>query len=261
MLIWLNLLGNRSYLDISQYPVFPWPLTNFSTDRLNISTDLRPMNLPMGMIENDNKGKGRERKSIYIETFNSIKSEGTDAISQAYFYGSHYSNPMYVAHYLTRVFPFSHIAIELQGDKFDDPNRLFNSLSNSFLCASTSKGDVRELIPECFYFPEMLLNINNLNMGMRTDIDFKHKRVGDVEVPEWASSDPFRFIVMMKQVFESSEVSYSINHWIDLVFGFKQKGKEGEEANNLFIPSSYEDVINIENEDKKQKPYLLRMVE
>ena len=258
MLMWLNLMGNRSYLDISQYPVFPWIITNFTSDNLNLTLDVRQMNLPMGMMEIDQKGKGKERKSIYIETFNSLKS---DCSQEPYHYGSHYSNPMYVAHFLTRVFPFSHIAIELQGDKFDDPNRLFNSLSNSFLCASSTKGDVRELIPEIFYFPEMLLNINNLNMGTRTDMDFNHRKVGDVEVPEWSNSDHYKFIIMMKQVLESPEVSYSIHQWIDLIFGYKQSGKEGEEANNLFIYSSYEDAINLENEDNKQKPYLLRMVE
>ena len=52
------------------------------------------------------------------------------------YYGSHYSNPAYVCHYLTRLFPFSFIAIELQGNNFDDPNRMFRSISKSFESSS-----------------------------------------------------------------------------------------------------------------------------
>jgi len=29
LLMWLNIYGNRSYNDISQYPVFPWILSNY----------------------------------------------------------------------------------------------------------------------------------------------------------------------------------------------------------------------------------------
>ena len=29
LLMWLNIFGNRSYNDISQYPVFPWILSNY----------------------------------------------------------------------------------------------------------------------------------------------------------------------------------------------------------------------------------------
>jgi hypothetical protein len=32
--------------------------------------------------------------------------------------------------------------IELQGNKFDDPDRLFISVNNSYLGATTQKGDI-----------------------------------------------------------------------------------------------------------------------
>ena len=48
---------------------------------------------------------------------------------------------------------------------------------------------------------------------------------------------------------ESSEVSSNINHWIDLIFGYKQKGKEAEEALNLFYYLTYENCVNLETID------------
>ena len=67
-----------------------------------------------------------------------MKEEGGGAVMKPYVYGSHYSNPVYVANYLTRLFPFSHIMIELQGNKFDDPDRMFLSVENSFNNSTTS---------------------------------------------------------------------------------------------------------------------------
>ena len=32
------------------------------------------------------------------------------------------------------------------------------TLKNSFLCASTHKSDLRELVPEIYYFPELFIN-------------------------------------------------------------------------------------------------------
>ena len=47
------------------------------------------------------------------------------------------------------------------------------------------------------------------------------KRVHHVELPKWAQSNPYRFVVMMRQALESDHVSQKLNHWIDLIFGCK----------------------------------------
>ena len=48
-----------------------------------------------------------------------------------YFFGSHFSNSMYVSHYLMRIFPFCLTMIEIQKTGFDVPHRLFGDLQKS----------------------------------------------------------------------------------------------------------------------------------
>ena len=87
----------------------------------------------------------------------------------AHFYSTHYSNPMYVSHYLCRLFPFSQLRIELQGENFDVAERLFSSIETTFESATTQKTDVRELIPEFFSTIDYMVNLNCNLFGYRKD--------------------------------------------------------------------------------------------
>ena len=107
-----------------------------------------------------------------------------------YFYGSHYSNPTYISHYLSRTFPSAFVAIEIQGEKFDDPDRLFLSMNKTFISASSLKDDVRELIPEFYTTSEILLNKNNLNLDQgKVGADNKKSSINDVELPPWSKNN------------------------------------------------------------------------
>ena len=196
-LMWLNIFSGRSFNDLTQYPVFPWLITNYSDECEEITkNDLRNLSLPVGMLEITEKGE--LRKETFIETYESLKNDlkemfpdfnyqeylkkGDEYLDNynnkklkkfemtvqynqiPYFYGSHYSNPTYVSHYLQRTFPYTYIAIEIQGERFDDPDRMFTSMLKTFISTSSLKDDVRELIPEFYVLPDLFLNKNNLNL-------------------------------------------------------------------------------------------------
>ena len=148
----------------------------------------------MGMLEISPESK--ERKLNYQEHWESLENDD-DKDENYDRYGSHYSTSLYLTYYLVRVFPFSYIRIELQGKNFDDPNRLFNSLSDSFNCASTQKSDLRELIPELFCCPEILLNNNDFNLGEIRDINGPNensmKLLQGVDLPKWCKNDAYLF--------------------------------------------------------------------
>ena len=59
-----------------------------------------------------------------------------------------------------KLFPYSCCAIELQGDGFDDPNRLFFSIEKALKSSLRIKSDLREMIPELFSIPEIYINLN-----------------------------------------------------------------------------------------------------
>ena len=108
--------------------------------------------------------------------------------------------------------------------------------------------DVRELLPEIFYLPLMLMNKNHIDFG----INQKKNRVHDVLLPEIFDGNPYRFVFAMRKNLESRDVSEELNNWIDLIFGYKQKGKEAIKAENIFYYLTYEDnVSQLVNQDPK----------
>lgn len=54
---------------------------------------------------------------------------------------------------------------------------------------------------------------------------------GDVELPPWAES-PKDFVTKMRQALESDFVSENLHRWIDLIFGYKQRGPQAIAADN-----------------------------
>ena len=365
LLMWINIYGNRSFRDTSQYPVFPWLLTNHdykSYEDLLQNIELRDFNYPMGLLSIDEKSKKRqegyldtyklmvmnlieenllnikikeeeeiEEKPVSIKTLrnttvvnlnsnnsneinlNLNKQDGnsglnlnkrnesvqfrnstqglpniTEKIQDKYLpkipdykfdleklyadpnfeyekipycFGSHFSNSMYVSHYLMRLFPYCLTMIEIQKSGFDVPERLFCNLQNSLYASLSDKGDLRELIPEFFTIPEMFLNINNLNLG-KIDISAYEKNnkldegneveipneknmrnLDEVIMPLWCKNNPFLFIEKYRKILEYPNIN--INPWVDLVFGYNQRGTKAQKAGNIFLPYAYDGVMNI----------------
>lgn len=170
-----------------------------------------------------------------------------DGLDPPFHWGTHYSNPGAVLYFLVRMEPFTSLHIELHG-RFDHPDRQFYSIRQSYGSSTRGQGDCKELIPEFFYLPEFLVNSNEFDFGTRHD----GKPLGDVELPCWASSTE-DFVCKHREALESEYVSSHIHQWIDLIFGFKQRGEEAISALNVYHYTSYEGKVDLDNEKDPKK--------
>lgn len=216
-LMLINTMAGRTFNDLTQYPVFPWVLADYTSDELDLTNPktFRDLSKPMGC---QTLGREAEYKDRYA-TF----AEMGDDNSPAFHYGTHYSSAMIVTSYLIRLQPFVKSYLLLQGGSFDHADRMFFSIGKAWNSASKiNMTDVRELTPEFFYLPEFLLNVNNYDFGARQN---SNQSISSVELPPWAKGDPKIFIAKHREALESPDVSRNLHKWIDLVFGNKQKGK------------------------------------
>lgn len=240
----LNMFSGRSFLNLSCYPVFPWILVDYASPSINIQSKpiYRDFKIPIGALNKQELNKKKERMQAEIEAatieFNNGATDNetyNDLINRSSFlFQTGYSNQFIVTYYLLRLEPFTTHHISLMDGRFDNPNRLFNSISDSFMMLITTNSAFRELIPEFFFQPEFLLNSDKFNFGMT----LKKKRVDNVELPSW-SKKPVDFINKHVLALESDECGYEISNWIDLIWGCKQNGKGAVEADNTFDPHMY----------------------
>ena len=270
LLIYLNLLSNRSYNDLFQYPVFPTLFFYDKTkdDKFNLVE--RKLNKHIGFQEVSNKAKERKKalKDLYKESLKELDEEDNknDNKKNVSYFSTHYSTNFYVSNFLIRLFPDTFIAIELQGDGFDHPNRLFYSIEETFYNISFQRSDVRELIPEFYYFPEIFLNLNNLNFGIRANgeaidevimpkdlnkISKENNNSNNIinvsENSEYFNS--FKLVEKMRNFLESRKAADIIS-WINIIFGPEQKYKKLGRKDLLFKNESY-----IDFSDKKEKDF------
>ena len=330
----VNLFGNRSYKDLNQYPVFPWLVINNSIyeneekteniksiynsmNSINLSkttinekedyliningiikSNLRPLNVPMGLLSLSEKGKNRKLNfinnyKIKIELLNNDKTydikfnmkniindipQYDNEISSLYdnqnipiekipyIFSNNFSNSIYVSHYLIRIFPFASIYSEIKKNCFDYPEKLFYNLDSTFISSSSKKNDIREIIPQFFYLPEMFVNINELNFGKikNPNLDknkkvFEHdntnlyNEINDCLIPYYAKNNPYIFVVVYRKLLENKKIN--IEDWINLIFGEFSYGKKAQDKGNIFIPFCYKDFIekryNLNKKDSK----------
>ena len=100
--------------------------------------------------------------------------------------------------------------------------------------------DNKELTPE-FYFGDgsFLKNTSKAELG----VNHLGEKVNDVSLPPWASSAA-DFVLKNRYALESNYASAHLHKWIDLVFGYLQKGERAQFANNLFRPETLEDNVD-----------------
>jgi hypothetical protein len=125
----VNAQAGRSCSDLTQYPVFPWVLRNYTAADLDLANpdNYRDLTRPMG-------NQTAKRAQYFLQRFRTW--EDPTGETPAFHYGTHYSSAMIVASYLIRMEPFTQMFLALQGGHFDHPDRLFHSVNEAWLSAS-----------------------------------------------------------------------------------------------------------------------------
>ncbi|XP_028170610.1 lysosomal-trafficking regulator-like [Ostrinia furnacalis] len=231
----LNGLAGRSYNDLMQYPVLPFVLADYTSRVLDLTAPetFRDLTKPMAV-------QRKSREQHYINTYNDLKAARREGCSpvvarQPHHYASLYSNSGGVLHYLVRLPPFTELFLNYQDNNFDMPDRTFHSLATTWrLITNDSPTDVKELIPELFYLPELFHNNEGLELGVRQC----GLGVDDVEVPAWAA-EARAFVLLHRQALEAPHVTERLPHWLDLVLGYKQTGQAAVDALNVFPACTY----------------------
>eukprot|EP00475_Leptophrys_vorax_P018290 TRINITY_DN2494_c0_g3_i1.p1 TRINITY_DN2494_c0_g3~~TRINITY_DN2494_c0_g3_i1.p1 ORF type:complete len:688 (+),score=124.16 TRINITY_DN2494_c0_g3_i1:997-3060(+) len=232
-LMQLNNLSGRSFNSLSQYPIFPWVLSDYCSKEIDLDNpeSFRDLSKTMGAL----KRPESELSRYYRDT--------SEIDVHPYHFAIHYSSPAVVLHYLVRLEPYTQCHWRLNRG-FDKPNRMFHSLQTTWETAGIM--DLKELIPEFFYLKEFLINGNNIDFDKRTS----GEPVGDVVLPLWSGNDSRQFIMLHRKALESAFVSSTINDWIDLIFGSKQRGKAAVDAYNVFKPKTYDDKVDFSAMDR-----------
>lgn len=238
-LLYLNIMASRSFSDLSQYPVFPWVITNYEDQEdfdISEEKNFRDLSKPIGALN-------REKLSKFTEKYLNDKTNYSTN-EPPYLYPIHYSSPLIIMFYLNRKLP--RFQLQTQGGVFD--SRMLESIKDFWEYLYSDGNDVMELIPEFYHGDgDFLMNIFNLQYGKPKN----GKLMGDVILPQWART-PKDFIRINRSALESEYVSNNLSNWIDLIFGYKQRGEMAEMHENLYRPSTYDDYIYDDFNEKKK---------
>eukprot|EP00729_Bicosta_minor_P009634 gene9634-8579_t len=207
-LMHLNNFADRSFNDLTQYPVFPWIIADYTSATLDLTSPdtFRDLSKPIGALT-------PKRLAGWKQRFE-------DMPEPKFLYGTHYSSPGYVLFYTVRVAP--EYTLCLQAGKQNVLN---------------GGADVKELIPE-FYKGDG----QRLSLGIRQETG---ERVGDVNLPPWAETGA-EFVAKCREALECDYVSAHLHEWIDLIFGHKQLGADAIKADNVFYPLTYEGAVDLD---------------
>ena len=235
-LMYLNFISDRTFNDLTQYPVFPHIISDYKSETLDLNYrgNFRDLSNPIGALNHKRLEQFQERmKQMWG--------------SEKFLYGTHYSCPGYILYFLVRQAP--EYMLHLQNGKFDEADRSFYSIFDTWNSVLINPTDLKELIPEFYQSNgDFLLNTLNLPLGTKSN----GKKINNVVLPPWAK-DSKDFIFKNRQALESEFVSSTLHHWIDLIFGYKQRGDLAEKSNNLFHHLTYEGSIDLEKLSPKDR--------
>ena len=224
-LLFINKYSCRSYNDVNQYPVFPWLILYGDKER-----DLR---YTIAAQDEESRIKLKEMFNYSSPNF-------------PYHYTTHFSNSAFLMYYLIRINPFTDNQITLQVDKFDVPDRQFNSLDEiQKILFSTSQP--REVIPEFFISTEFFYNYNCNFFGLKNNTNFV---INDL-INKKGFKSPLDYVLNNEVLLESPKFKSQINFFFDNIFGVGQMG--GKENCNTFYKYSYQEMVDLNQKIKKFK--------
>ncbi|KAG8136804.1 putative Neurobeachin isoform X1 protein, partial [Naja naja] len=93
-LMFLNTIAGRTYNDLNQYPVFPWVLTNYESEELDLTLpgNFRDLSKPIGALN-------PKRAVFYAERYETWENDQTPP----YHYNTHYSTSTCTLAWLVRI--------------------------------------------------------------------------------------------------------------------------------------------------------------
>ena len=143
----LNDFSGRTFECMSQYPVFPWVIQNYSSTQFDFSNEsFRDFKYPMAGIS-EKKRLLAEKKISYTE----------DMPGGVFQYGSHYLPGRAVLGYLLRLQPYTQMIYKFDSGG-DCSSRHFHIIKKRWEDSLSDTDMNIELIPEFFYNPEFLAN-------------------------------------------------------------------------------------------------------
>lgn len=244
-LMLLNVSAGRSYNDITQYPVFPWILSDYESTELRLEDPsiYRDLRKPIGAQTPE---ASRRVKDKYA-------SADPNSKLPSYHFSTSYSHMRSVLYFLARLAPFTSAAFGANfiGDSAQRSGTVglhattnFDSVADAFRKCTSEEGHSFELPPEFFYLPDFLVSDRNKILAASGN----QGPSGFVGLPNWAIS-AHDFVRQHRMALESDFVSGNLHHWIDLIFGFKQAGRPSVDSQNVYHVACYPERLNLNTLD------------
>ena len=189
----VNMLCGRSFRHPALYPIFPWVILDFGSERADFGQEemMRDLSYPI-----------TAQTPMQRKTLEEKVSEGECM------YFTLPSNPTQVGHWLLRLETFTALHIDNEGGHFGCDSRLFTSMAKTTVQVLENQ-NCWEPMPEFYYLLEFFFDLNGIE-------------IAPVQLPAWLR-DAFEFVYQQRKALESDFVSRHLNKWIDLIFGIYLK--------------------------------------
>ena len=220
LIMYLNIFSGRTSQDKSQYPIYPLLILNSN----NGNIVYRNLKLPIGQQKINN-----QQNLQRISYFDSIYQNEKDK-NNAFYYPCSFSSQKSSLKFLSTLFPYSQIAKSI----YSDNNNIINSINKETIDSLTNENNINESIPDFFYLPEVLCNLNKIKDIKDEFIELPSLNL--INNTNYKFDPNIIYTLTLNKILESKEVNDTIGNWIDLIFGIDQ---HSEKHKNIFKPECY----------------------